>query len=294
MAIDSVFFLSRNKKYNYKTHDEGADISIKNCVATMRKSGEDGVTRQIAYHAHSVYEMHYILEGECEFETDNGTKYTLLQNQFIIIPHQKRHRVLNESEIFSKIITDFDIRLTPEKENDFYRVFEEKMLNVEVYTATDELLWLVTSLLKNIREKRHEYRSIISSYLYAYLIESARIAVGTTQIRRKNDFDDPRVSEAVSFIKENITKCITTKEVSSKCFISTKQLVRIFQKELGTTPSEYIRRCKIDYARRLLLETDIQVGEIAEQLGFTEVTAFINFFRRYEDITPAKFRKRSR
>ena len=114
------------------------------------------------------------------------------------------------------------------------------------------------------------------------------------QIRKKSEFDDPRVSEAVRFIKENISKGITSKEVSSRCFISTKQLVRIFQKNLGTTPSEYIRRCKIDYARRLLLETDIQISEIAEQLGFTEVTAFINFFRRYEDITPAKFRKRSR
>lgn len=280
--------------YNYKTHDEGADISIKKCVGIFRSLPEEGVTRQIAYHAHSVYEMHFVLEGECEFETDNGTRYTLSQNQFIIIPPQKRHRVLNESDIFSKVMTDFEIRLNIENPNDFYRVFEEKMLNVEVYNSTDDLLWLVTNLLKNMREKNHEYRSIISSYLYAYVIESARVAVGKTQIRQKSEFDDPRVSEAVNFIRDNLTKGITTREVSAKCFISTKQLVRLFQKKLGTTPSEYIRRCKIDYARRLLLETDSQVGEIAEQLGFTEVTAFINFFRRYEDITPAKFRRRSR
>ncbi len=294
MATKSVFILSKNKKYNYKNFDESANISIRNCVAYFRKSAEDGTVHQVAYHAHPIYEMHFVMEGECEFETSSGKKYLISKNQIIIIPYQKRHRITYESDIFSKMITEFEINLNPENESDFYRVFEQKILDVGVYDVTDEIVYIVQELIKNSTEKRNEYKSLVYAYLYAYLTETARLIVGNTEIRRKSEYGDPRVAEAVDYIKANITNNISSGDIAEKCFISTRQLVRIFLKNLGTTPSEYIRKCKVDYARRLLLETDIQISEIAEQLGFAEVTAFINFFRRYEGITPAKFRKKSR
>jgi len=294
MAVNSVFILSKNKTYSYKNDDSSAEINVRNCIAFIRESPNSDSTHQISYHAHPDYEMHFIMEGECEFETDNGNYYKISKNQFVIIPPQKRHRIINESAVFSKMITEFEIKQDPDKENDFYTVFEKKLRNMEVLNAGDEVVFLVNTLVKNAGQKNHEYKSLISSMIHTYMIEIARKVVGNTKIQRKSEINDPRLQEAINYIKQNILNGITLEDVSANCFISTRQLTRIFKKYLDTTPSEYIRRIKIDCAERLLIETDIQISEIAEQLGFTEVTAFINFFRRYEDITPAKFRKRSR
>lgn len=294
VAIESVFTLSKNKNYSFTNYDGSTAINVRTCVGCFCSVMDSAPTCQVSFHAHPVYEMHFVKDGECEFETSGGNKYKLTKNQFIIIPYQRKHRIVYESEIFSKLITEFEVVHLSENKNDFYAMFEHRIFDMKVYDATTEIVNMVEQLIKNSTEKGNEYKSLISSYLYCYIIETARLVVGNSEIKKKVEYDDQRVSDAINYINANITKGISANEVSGKCFISTRQLVRIFQKNLGTTPSEYIRRCKVDYACRLLLETDIQISEIAEQLGFTEVTAFINFFRRYEDITPAKFRKRNR
>lgn len=294
MASRAIFILSKNNSYQYNNYDNSAGFDVSICVAIERDGMEGEGTHQVSFHAHSDYEMHLVLEGSCEFDFEGGAGQVVGKNQFIIVPPGKKHRIINESPTFSKLITNFTVRCSTGTDNVFYRVFENEIVNVKTLDANNKILHLAAEMIENATLMQHEYKSLISTYLYAYLIEIARVTVGGCNIIKPIECNDARLSSAIEFIKANVSNHISVKAVSDHCFISAKQLSRIFMSHLGTTPSEYIRRSKIDFACGLLLETDLPIFEIAEQLGFAEVTAFINFFKRYENITPANFRKAGR
>ncbi|PTS97440.1 AraC family transcriptional regulator, partial [Pedobacter sp. HMWF019] len=60
---------------------------------------------------------------------------------------------------------------------------------------------------------------------------------------------------------------------------------------LGKSAGEIIRERVILEAKRLLINLDLSVAEIAERLNFSDQSYFIKFFKKYEEITPEKFRK---
>ncbi len=66
---------------------------------------------------------------------------------------------------------------------------------------------------------------------------------------------------------------------------------KILKMERGKSFSDYIEEYKLDTAKRLLLESDLTVAEIAEQLNYTNAQNFIRFFSKSTGVTPGKFRK---
>lgn len=66
---------------------------------------------------------------------------------------------------------------------------------------------------------------------------------------------------------------------------------KVLKMERGKSFSDYIEEYKLSEAKRLLLESDMTVAEIAEQLGYTNAQNFIRFFSKSTGVTPGKFRK---
>jgi transcriptional regulator GlxA family with amidase domain len=74
--------------------------------------------------------------------------------------------------------------------------------------------------------------------------------------------------------------------------LSTRSLVRLFRKEVGTSVVEFILRRRIARARDLLRRTDRTCAEIAFEAGFGSVQHFNRIFRRHQDMSPARWRQR--
>jgi AraC-like DNA-binding protein len=73
---------------------------------------------------------------------------------------------------------------------------------------------------------------------------------------------------------------------------SAKTLGRAAQAATGLSAKEYIDQRVLLEGRRLLAHTHLSAGEVAQQLGFSELTNFIKFFRRNGGESPAEFRRR--
>lgn len=76
--------------------------------------------------------------------------------------------------------------------------------------------------------------------------------------------------------------------------VDPSRLVRGFRRHLRTTPAEYLRRLRVDEARRLLSDTERPIAEIALDTGFTDQSHLTRVFRRALGETPAAFRRRFR
>jgi len=70
-----------------------------------------------------------------------------------------------------------------------------------------------------------------------------------------------------------------------------KTISRIFKEEIGEKFVDYLARLRMDEAKRLLLETDESVQDIAEKVGYLYPMSFIRVFKKLEGATPGEYRK---
>lgn len=98
-------------------------------------------------------------------------------------------------------------------------------------------------------------------------------------------------------VKNYIDKNYTNKELSVSLIadtvkVSPSYLSRIFKKETGLGLSEYIQQVRLSKAKELLTnKRHMPLNDIADQSGFYNIIALIRIFKKYEGITPGKFRK---
>jgi len=125
------------------------------------------------------------------------------------------------------------------------------------------------------------------------------VAVSPTHVvsRQSTDtlaIDDPILVRSLRFIRDNSDKAIRVADLRSVAWVSRRALQDRFKHFLGRTPMEEIHRCRLERIQRLLIETDMTVGEIAMALGFDVDAHFSRFFSRQTGITPREYRRKNR
>ena len=138
--------------------------------------------------------------------------------------------------------------------------------------------------IKNIKNVQKEIsNAIINSYI-------------TENI--DNDADNVSVSKtlrpAIEYIYKNKSENISMDKMANLCHVSSSYFSRLFSKEIGENFSSYISKLKIKWAKKILEETDMNINEISEELGFNEAGYFIKIFKKHEGITPSFYRKQFR
>lgn len=78
------------------------------------------------------------------------------------------------------------------------------------------------------------------------------------------------------------------RELAKLCGMSTRQLERLFQRELNRTPQDWLNEQRIDAAWRLLMLGG-SVKSVAFELGFKQVSHFCRQFKAYKRVTPSQF-----
>lgn len=99
-----------------------------------------------------------------------------------------------------------------------------------------------------------------------------------------------RIEEAASFIQNNLDKKISVKEIASRMNISADYFSSIFKSYTGYTVIQYINKCRIDKAKKLLTEENAKMKEIAAKVGFCDEFYFSRVFKKMEGISPAQFK----
>lgn len=96
--------------------------------------------------------------------------------------------------------------------------------------------------------------------------------------------------EVVDFVRLHYLEQISLKQVAEKFFVNASYLGRSFQKLTGVSFKEYINQLRINEAKRLLLQTDKLIYEIASQVGFTESSYFVVKFTQEVGKSPTEYR----
>lgn len=154
--------------------------------------------------------------------------------------------------------------------------------NVELTTTINKLIKECTST------------SITKDALADLTLQELLIRIIQTQTTKAIDddlFTDPNnpITHVVQFIRLNLKENISTKHLSEKACMSTASFYRLFKRELGMSPIEFILGEKIRCAKQLLKNPTIQINEVCYLSGFEDSNYFIRLFKKYEGITPKQY-----
>ena len=93
-----------------------------------------------------------------------------------------------------------------------------------------------------------------------------------------------------AFISEHFAEKLTISQLASLVSLSDYHFIRIFKRQTGFTPHEYILNTRMNTARYLLKNSTLSVKDICFSTGFSCESVFCNTFKRREGITPAQYR----
>ena len=121
----------------------------------------------------------------------------------------------------------------------------------------------------------------IAELLHSIILKTARTAleVGDTLLPMKNA------------LLASIYSKKTLDEIASELFTSKSNLIRVFKKQTGITPYQFLLNERLSVAKTLLSTTSMQIQSIAELLCFSDEHYFSFLFKQKTGLTPSQYRK---
>lgn len=144
-----------------------------------------------------------------------------------------------------------------------------------------------------------EAAALLASLMKGELPAVRVVTISPTHIVTRQSTDvlaikDPVMVRSLRFIRENSNRNLLVADLAKAAGVSRRALQDLFQRFLDRTPMDEIHRCRTERISRLLVETNMTVGQIGEISGF-EVDAHVaRFFSRQTGMTPLAYRRKKR
>lgn len=247
--------------------------------------------------------LYYVTEGSAQIELPDGI-YTLSPKHMYFIPAFTIHTNICKSNFVHYYLhiyedhysdndwldhwkfpveieaTDLDLAL-------FKRLCEinpHMTLQKSDPTTYDNNPTLMQNLIKNRQRAfcvKVESRGIVFQLLSRFF----------KQGQSKIEMEDNRIAKTVLYIRKHLNEAIELEKLAEISCLSKDHFIRLFKKELGTTPLQYINQKKIEKAQLLLITEELAVKEIAFQLAFDDYSYFNRLFKKTTGVTPQEYRR---
>lgn len=99
--------------------------------------------------------------------------------------------------------------------------------------------------------------------------------------------------EAVSLMERHLEAPLSLADIAKRSGVSSRQLQRLFEQQLNTSPRQWYQQLRLKRAQRLLNETEMGVLDIGIACGFTSSSSFARAFRAHFGLSPVEVRRHS-
>ena len=247
--------------------------------------------------------LYYVTEGSAQIELPDGI-YTLSPKHMYFIPAFTIHTNICKSNFVHYYLhiyedhysnndwldhwkfpveieaTDLDLAL-------FKRLCEinpHMTLQKSDPTTYDNNPTLMQNLIKN---RQRAFYDKVESRGIVFQLLSRFFKQGQSKI----EMEDNRIAKTVLYIRKHLNEAIELEKLAEISCLSKDHFIRLFKKELGTTPLQYINQKKIEKAQLLLITEELAVKEIAFQLAFDDYSYFNRLFKKTTGVTPQEYRR---
>lgn len=228
------------------------------------------------------YLLMYVVAGE-GLITINNRAQTIKANDIILINCYKPH-IYETSSSMETLWMHFDGNVS----NDYFNLINERSGNVINSRNSTLVQDYLLSMIDDFRKNRMINEAILSCTIQRMLAELLILSAENTL---GNSTNSNYIDESIAFIRNNYKNKISLEDISANVCMSPYHVSRIFKRETGYSPYEYVSILRLNHAKTLLKTTDLSIKEIAFECGFNSETNFIIAFKNHTSLTPGEFRK---
>ena len=239
-------------------------------------------------HYHDHFEMELVIDGSGK-QLFNDSYFDLARGNLFLVRPLDYHKLYSNGLEFTHVKVKENVlpkwilkrihalknpvvyKLNDEQFETFYRLM--KLLQKEIENEKNDMLNASSTLLELI-------------YIYFFKLDD----------KSQDDKDADFVSKIIYFLQKNnrFTQKVTLDEIANYVGYSKFYTSSMFHKKYGMTIQDFILYLRVEYAKKLLVQSNYSITEIILECGFSSTSNFYSKFIKLVGCSPNKFKQKAR
>ncbi len=256
------------------------DLLVENELFSVEKVK---LTQAQGLHWHEFYEMEYIIEGSGKYII-NGISYKIEPGVlFFSTPSDFQEITFDSATLIIKLqfLPEFiDLNLL------------KQLTGPMVLSDENNIFGNYIFQINNLMQNKSRYSSLFAmhtaSLLYILIINSDNIIEGKQKYTINQHFH-----KLLTYINNHYTEELSLESLSKRINLSPDYVSTLFKKHSGQKISDYITTLRLNYAHKLIQNTDNTIIDICFLSGYNSYPHFIRAFKKKYGDSPNNIRKKS-
>lgn len=218
------------------------------------------------------------------------------------------YKAENKFKIDEKYIYNYDYIFSIIKENDFRRMYYEipniienisSLEGDEINLVKEKIINIGQKLIDSVELSKSESKNVEDIFpINNFWMKDKRyfefwLFDVTNYVFQKNSINKNNIFKNVfDYIEDHIDEYLGLNEITNNCSVSQGYLSRIFKRQFNVSVMEYLHMRKINIAKNYFCFTDLSITDVSFKLGYNESSYFSKVFKKYENITIYKYKRR--
>lgn len=244
-------------------------------------------------------EILFVLRGSVEIGIENEV-YILKEREIDIINSNEVYRIKSDDPDNMVLIINIDPNFFEKYYDDAKEIFfytkspDEVEQEGERY---DELRKFVSIIFYEAVSKLDDYEDEIEDHLLEmmyHLLNNFHYLFYEEESLREDEVLLERYHRIVKYLSNNYMNKVSLQYIADKEFLSSQYLSFKIKDTFGHGFNEFLNQIRVEESVKLLLDTDKNISEIAEDVGFSHVRYYNKHFKLQYNTTPMQYRKKNK
>lgn len=254
-------------------------------------------------HDHSFFELAYITGGSARHTLDGETA-VVQKGDYFIVDYGSKHSYTESRDfdlincLFQPEIIDetlegcrsFDQVLRVCLIRYYNRFFGMTPVNRVFRDEDGRILELLLGMQRECANREVGYAEIFRGRLMEILILTMRKIVDAEQMAQRKKHSVV-VQQAIQYLQANYQEKAVLRSFCGEYHYSLQYVSRRFKEETGMTVMEYLQRVRVEKGCGLLEGSEMEVEDIAREVGYEDAKFFGRVFRRWVKMGPGEYRR---
>lgn len=278
------------------------EFQVDNQLTLLKIIGKDNGKKNIFYDKldASFIQFHFCISGSITFNYNKGAyNLKLDEGKFLTLYNPEKHltidaSVAKNSKVISVLIPIVEFHKLFSSSSSDIPFFENKSLNQKHYSEnliSNSILIVLNQIIKNDMDNSTRsllYKAKIYELFSLIFKKTKEIDLDQCPFL-KNDENLKKIAKAKDVILKDIKNPPSLIELSKTIDLSLKNLKKGFKEIYGKPVYKYLFDFKMERAKQLLSNGNLNVNEVSYDLGYSSSSHFIAAFKKKYGITPRTY-----
>ena len=257
-------------------------------VSVYRQQYRFAAQDEVPFHWHSEYQLCWTVEGILDYNV-NGKCFRLSGDNILLIDRHQLHSVRPAGGDAETVCINFDPAVFPR-----YVTYRFLVPTGENGSFSYQILPLSPSdkfALRSLRDWTDDPAQYFSLLRFLAGIFEKRFKGNISEGEPGGSEDLILIQTALNEIHRRFTSPLKLEDLTAAAHVGRNKLTQLFRQYVGMPPIHYLNDYRLNEARTLIQNTSLPISRISEEVGFNQLSNFIQSFRRKYGASPLQYRK---